>query len=191
MSTWAQFKGFARVLKRYLDHYGGPVAVVSSPLFLLSVAIAALDYNAWLHATWVQLSQALIPSLLGFSLGTYAILFSLLTGRLKVTLQKLETSPGVSFLAMVNATFFHFIFVQILALMWSFLYGGTALTDLARLLHSTWPEVAYVVGILSAIGSFVGFLLLVYSFMLILGSALAVYRLAGIREPAPPADDAG
>jgi len=183
VATWSQFSGFAKVLKRYLRDYGGMSAVVSSPLFVVSLFIAGIDYDTWLHAKWVELSQSLIPSLLGFSLGTYAILFSLMTGRLKKALQTMQVSPGVSYLAMVNATFFHFIFVQILALVWAFLYAGTAMADVAGALGPFLPWVAPAFAVMSALGSFIGFQLLVYSFMLILGSALAVYRLASIREP--------
>lgn len=180
---WSQFAGFGKVLARYLRDYGGLRSILLSPLFLISLVIALLDYDTWLSGSWVELSQALIPSLLGFSLGTYAILFSLLTGKLKQSLQKLATPDGVSFLAMVNATFFHFIFVQILALMWAFLYAGTTLVDLGRLLVPSFPVASDIVSAMAVVGSFAGFLLLIYSFMLILGAALAVYRLAGIREP--------
>lgn len=186
MAFSEQFKGFGKTLTRYFSHYGGWGAVLGSPLFIVSLIIALLDYNTWLNGNWVDLSKSLLPSLLGFSLGTYAILFSLLTGKLKQSLQKLEIFDGVSFLAMINASFFHFIFVQIIALAWAFVYGGTALTDIAHALSPHWPTVVIVFGIFAAVGSFCGFFLLVYSFVLILGAAMAVYRLAGIKEPGEP-----
>jgi hypothetical protein len=185
VALFAQYKGLWGTLKRYLYHYGGLRAVVTSPLFLLSIVVAALDYDTVIHRGWVVRAEAMIPSLLGFSLGTYAILFSILSGPIRQALQRLEASPGVSYLQMINATFFHFIFVQILALLWAFLYGGTALTDLANAYGPSMPAIATVVGAVSFAGSYAGYFLLVYSFLLVFGSALAVYRLAGIKEPPP------
>lgn len=157
--------------------------MVGSPLFGVSFAITALSYSNWLHTHWVDQTLALIPSLLGFSLGTYAILFSLLTNRMKRALRASVNKRGVTYLKEINATFLHFIFVQIASLFWAFLFSGTWLIDLATALGSTVPVVESVYLGAKVVGSFIGMLLLVYSIALVAGSALAVYRLAGIVDP--------
>jgi hypothetical protein len=180
----SQLKPFASRLRRYFRAYGGWVAIFRSPLFLVAVGVTALGYGNWLSSDkWAGVSQSLIPNLLGFSLGTYAILFSLMTGRLKRALRAIKNDQDVTFLDEINATFFHFILVQVSALIWAFLYQGTALFDLVQAIQPHRPCIASVFAILKALGGGIGFVLLIYSITLIVGAALAVYRLALIVDP--------
>lgn len=92
---------------------------------------------------------------------------------------------GSSRLEEVNATFFHFIFVQVITLLWAFVYQGTLLTDLIAHFSHKFPTGKCLLTAARFFGSFVGYTLLVYSFLLILSAALAVYRLALIVDPNP------
>jgi len=187
----AQFKPFGRRLVRYFRAYGGWGAVFGSPLFVFSVLVTALSYSRWLKGHWASGSVSLLPSLLGFSLGTYAILFSLITARVKGAMRAIKDDRRVSALEQVNATFFHFIFVQVLALLWALASQGTALSDLAQWLSPRWPPAFTVFEVARIGGAAIGFLLLIYSVTLMIGAALAIYRLAlivdpGEQVPAPP-----
>lgn len=126
----------------------------------------------------------MIPSLLGFSLGSYTILFSVMTGRLKRALKAVKNPNGVNYLEEINATFFHFIFVQMLCLVWSFLFDGTFLYDFFKYVLADYNNSMEIFRIAMLTGSFIGYLLLVYSFLLILAAAIAVYRIASITDPA-------
>lgn len=180
-----QWKTLAKWLARYFHAYGGLRGAITSPFFGGGIVITGLSYSNWLkpEPDWIEKVESLIPSLLGFSLGTYAILFSIIGSRLKGALRQIKAPHGVSYLESINATFFHFIFVQVIALMWAFLFQGSWLVDLVRLLkpHYSWVEEAGVWAFRS--GSFAGFFLLVYSVLLTVAAALAVYRLALIRDP--------
>jgi hypothetical protein len=176
-----QTRTFFNLLRRYFAQYGGWRGVFLSPFFLLSAAITAISYSTWIDPKWTSISQALIPNLLGFSLGTYAILFSIMTGRLKRALREKTNPRGVPYLFEMNATFFHFIFVQVLALLWALLFNGTLLYDIASGLGD--PAALCAFSVVSLIGSAVGFCLLVYAFLLTIAAALVVYRLAGIYDP--------
>lgn len=181
----SQIKPFASRLRRYFRAYGGWGAVLCSPLFLLALALTGLGYGNWIDGDkWSALSQSLIPNLLGFSLGTYAILFSLMTGRLKQALKAVKNEIGITFLEEINATFFHFIFVQVVALLWAFLYQGTVLFELAQVIKAYWPCAPSALRFVQVLGGAAGYALLVYSISLIVASALAVYRLALIVDPA-------
>jgi hypothetical protein len=180
----SQLKPFASRFRRYFRAYGGWSAIFRSPLFLVAVGVTAMGYGNWVGSDkWAATSQSLIPNLLGFSLGTYAILFSLMTGRLKRALKAVKNDHGVSFLDEINATFFHFILVQVSALLWAFLYQGTALYDLVQAIQPRWALIASAFAVMEAIGGGIGFVLLIYSITLIVGAALAVYRLALIVDP--------
>lgn len=180
----SQIQPFANRIKRYFNAYGRWRAIFLSPLFLLSIVIAGVSYSNWISDNWSALAQSLIPNLLGFSLGTYAILFSLMTSRLKRALKAVKNDQDVTYLDEINATFFHFIFVQVTALLWAFLYSGSALVDLASALQPYWPCAFTALHVLQLIGGLVGLILLVYSIALIIAAALAVYRLALIVDPA-------
>lgn len=69
----------------------------------------------------------MIPSLLGFSLGAYAILFSLVTNEMKIAVKKTKGADHISFFDKINALFFHFIVVQVAALLCSFAFSGSAI----------------------------------------------------------------
>lgn len=180
----SQFVAFHRSIRRYFKGYGGWGAVFGSPIFLISLAVTTISYSNWLEPKWVSKSFDIIPSLLGFSLGTYAILFSLMTGRLKRALKAVKNPQGVNYLEEINSTFFHFIIVQILCLMWAFLYDGTFVYDAVQLMTSYYSGSMKVFRVAMLAGSFTGYLLLVYSFLLMLAAALAVYRIASITDPA-------
>jgi len=184
LSSLKQFVAFHRSIRRYFRGYGGWGAVFGSPIFLISLAVTGVSYSNWIEAKWVSKSFDMIPSLLGFSLGTYAILFSLMTGRLKRALKAVKNSQGVNYLEEINATFFHFIFVQILCLMWAFLFDGSVLYDTAQFMVSYYSGSMTIFRVAMLTGSFIGYLLLVYSFLLMLAAALAVYRIASITDPA-------
>lgn len=171
-------------LRRYCRSYGGIRGVLTSPFFGLALLITGLSYSQWLTPEWIDKAEALVPSLLGFSLGTYAILFGIMSGRLKGALRHVKSTDGISYLERINAIFFHFIFIQVICLIWAFMYQGRWLVDLASALsaHYEWIVVAY--GGLVHVGSFVGCFLLVYSMLLMIAAALAIYRLALINDPA-------
>jgi len=177
----SQFGPLFNRLGRYFHAYGGVRGVVLSPFFILALAITGTSYNKWLSEEWIATAQSLLPNLLGFSLGTYSILFSLLTGRIRRAMRAMINENGVSRLEELNASFFHFIFVQVIALTWAFVYSGTALTDLLPLIPCLDADLT--LAILRIGGSFVGYVLLVYSFLLIVGASMAVYRLAMINDP--------
>lgn len=179
-----QVRTFGRFLRRYFKAYGGWSAVLGSPLFLLAVIITGLNYSEWLSDRWVALAQSMIPSLLGFSLGTYAILFSIISNRLKGALREVKTSDGSRYLDSINATFFHFIFVQVVALVWSFLNTGTGVYNLAYAAAKLVPLHIGGFRFLSWAASAMGYLLLVYSALLVVSASLVIYRLALIRDPA-------
>ncbi|MDU0310267.1 hypothetical protein [Rhizobium sp. 10PS4] len=183
MKIWTQYVAFGKALKGYYVAYGGVTSVITSPIFGLSLAITLLSYENWQKAQWVAQAQSILPNMLGFSLGTYSVLLSLLSEKLRVALATVGNGPKASYLSMMNATFFHFIFVQIIALLWSFLYQGSWAVDLFYSLDQSWFPGAYrYFFIAMASGSFIGHLLLVYSLALTISAALAMYRVASLRD---------
>jgi hypothetical protein len=178
-----QFKPFWRHIKGYFRSYGGWKSVLGSPLFLAAFVITSVSYRHWLTPDWTDTAYSLLPSLLGFSLGTYALLFSLITARVKGAMRAVKNDEAISLLEQVNATFFHYIFVQVVGLVWAFLFSGNWFFDVAKWLRPMVESAWFAFVVLQTMGSFIGFLLMVYSVTLIVAAAMAIYRLALIADP--------
>ncbi|VWX59616.1 hypothetical protein [Sphingorhabdus sp. 109] len=179
----SQYGTLARRLKQYIKFYGGWSAIFSSPFFWLAFFICMINYTMWDSEAWLPLAQSLLPNLLGFSLGTYAILFSIINNRLKRALREVPNSRGIPYLFEMNATFFHFLITQVVALIWTFIYTGTLWFDILTYAKLEPEVLVQVLFALKMSGGFIGMLLLVYSTTLIIAAAMVVYRLAMIKEP--------
>jgi hypothetical protein len=174
---------FSRFMRRYFHDYGGLAAVLGSPLFLASVLISGLSYRSWITNSWTSLVESVIPNLLGFSLGTYALLFSLISPRIRLALRTLKNQNDVRYLDEMNATFLHFIIVQIICFLWSFLYKQSLFYDLSQIIANIAPSPWNLFPYMAAMGGFMGVSLLIYSVLLVIGSSLTVYRIARIIDP--------
>lgn len=180
---FGQWKALFKSIRRYFHAYGGVRGTLASPILCIAFIITALSYSKWLTPDWTARVETLIPSLLGFSLGTYAILFSIMSARLKGALRRAPAPNGVSYLEAINATFFHFIFVQVIALAWAFLFQGSWFLDLTSYFLGAHAWVERLQNWTKWTGSFIGYFFLIYSVLLSVASALAVYRLALIKDP--------
>jgi hypothetical protein len=170
-------------LKRYYNNYGGAKSIMRSPLFIFSVVFTAVNYQNWVNGSWVQLSLSLLPNLIGVSLGSYAIVFGLLSDTLRRALAKTNDERGVSYLDSLNAAFFHFLIFQILALLWALAGSSTFIVDL---IHLFQLRCLFCIGGLSYASrayGFLGHLFFLYSVFLIFASALMIFRVASIRLP--------
>lgn len=178
------WKTFLRHIRTYFRHYSGWKSIAYSPLFHISFIITIVSGSQWADETWIKFAESTIPSLLGFSLGTYAILFSLINPRIKVAFRSVKNEKGVSWLHAINATFFHFIFIQTLTLIYAMtvrsFIESPLLQSIVKFLHVPPTYTNWAVNI----SNFLGALLLFYSILLIVGAALAIYRISTINDPA-------
>jgi len=180
-----QLSTFAKYLRRYFSDYGGYKAVVGSPLFLTSLLVGLISYRSLREENWPELAFSIIPNLLGFSLGTYALLFSLISPRIRLALRSLRNDRGTKYLDEMNATFLHFIIAQVICILWSFLYRQSLFFDISSAISGIFPSRVNLFPILSDFGSYIGIVLIIYSLLLVIGSSLTVYRIARITDPDP------
>lgn len=183
----SSIRAFRVVMRRYFTAYGGIEAVFLSPLFILSILISIISYENILNGGWVAQVQAILPNLLGFSLGTYSILFSILTPRLKSALKAVKNEKGTPYLYEISATFMHFITVQCISIIYSILYSSNIANDIQFMLIDNDIINSYrfyvYIKYLKYATSFFGMTLLSYSILLIIAAALAIYRISSITEP--------
>lgn len=112
-------QGIVKTLNAYWRGYGGIFALLSSAYLWAAFALA-LGATLWGKSdqvVWAEIASNLIPSLLGFTLGGYALLVGIGNDRLRDAMRQgdepgQEPSPYIRF----NAAFVHFLNLQILSL---------------------------------------------------------------------------
>ena len=151
-----QWSSVAATIGTYWETYGGLRSLLSSPYFALSVITTVVVYSyAYLFEAkldWTQNIFDVVPSLLGFSIGAFAVLLVFSGDRF----QSLIVEEGVagSLFMKTSALFVHFIVVQ-------------SLCVLMALLAKVWGPFSPI-----------AFFLLTYSLFTAVAAALALFNLA-------------
>ena len=157
-----------RSYAQYWEAYGGFRAIITSPYLWASVVIYSL-YCLAQHAgmtnnddnEWWSLCVEIIPSLLGFMLGGYAVWLVIGNDQYRAFLAYPRKSSQHSPYMIMNARFIHFILVQVLTLICaliSYAFKGLLLTDV------------------------IGVFLMIYSILGVPAVAIAIFGYAGVYE---------
>jgi hypothetical protein len=157
----SQYKYVGQSWRRYWKLNGGLSGVLRSPYFVCAIIVSLLCYPAWATENkdwgWYNICISIIPNLLGFTLGGYAMLLAFGSEKFRMLLAGSEDDKRPSAFMGVSATFIHFIILQILALLLS-------------IIASAWC-------IKSGVFAFIGFTVFIYSLLSALAAALAILRL--------------
>ncbi|ENH2287126.1 MULTISPECIES: hypothetical protein [Vibrio harveyi group] len=105
------------ILNRYWKAYGGFPAIFRSVFFYVAILLSAILYPAWSQEGWWDTVLSVMPNLLGFTLGGFAMWVAIGDENFKATIAGTSSSDEPSPFMAVNATFAHFIFLQILSIL--------------------------------------------------------------------------
>jgi hypothetical protein len=172
-----QFQGTRNTWGLYWELYGGLSAIFTSiylwgaliftilcaPLWLKNTPLCLYDTPLWIQVgeriAWFNLCNSVLPSILGFTLGGYAILLAFGGNDfMKVIAGQSEKEGGKrSPFMKINATFLHFIIIQVIALIFS-------------IFCLAW-------NIRTGIVAFIGFFLFSYAITIALAAAFSILRL--------------
>ena len=169
------YSGVGEIFKRYWAAYGGLRALLLSPYFHLSLVLLGITSSYWLNKSWWDQPLAIVPNLLGFSLGGLAMFLSFGDDKFRAMLAE-GTNVAKSPYIQVCATFAHFIVLQISALL-------IALVAKALDFPYDWPLSwqAYI-GIFTKVFYAIGFLLFLYAVTSMLAATMAVFRVCSWYE---------
>ncbi|WP_229809165.1 hypothetical protein [Salinicola rhizosphaerae] len=103
------------IFQRYWSIYGGRKALLKSPYPHVSFVLTILLFPIWSKSGWWETSLSVMPNILGFSLGGMAIFTALGDEGFRKLISGSEGDAHSPFLAL-NATFVHFIILQILSI---------------------------------------------------------------------------
>jgi hypothetical protein len=185
------------IWRAYFEAYGGLSSLVRSKYFWAAVAFTVISFDRWSQPNWWDEPLGVVPDMLGFSLGGYAVLLAFGDATFRDTLA--GASPkGVSPFIVMNATFVHFIVIQGLSLLLAVLCKNTyfAITDYGLAADSGMTLLVVSLSAARYLFLGVGYGLFLYSVFLALAATMAVFRIARLydymvtakrkRQPPPP-----
>lgn len=166
-----QYKGVAVIFKVYWTAYGGLGALLRSPYLHAAAVLLALTNPFWLVPLWWDQSLAVLPNLLGFTLGGFAIFIGFGDEKFRALLAEDDGSSVNDYVALC-ATFVHFIIVQALALF-------AAVLAKAWWFYAPWMDpVRWLLPLLNSLGGAVGYGLFLYALCSVLAATMHIFRIA-------------
>lgn len=172
-----QWRSFGKTIKQYWKSYGGLKAMFGSPYLHVSLFILLCTFGFWSDDKWWNQSLSILPNLLGFTLGGFAIFLSLGSDEFRSLLasnDEVEESFDKSSYMIVVSAFIHFVVIQIFALIISIIANASQ--------HTTKPDCISnnINNLLSVILGAFGYGFFLYSLVLSLSVCFAIYRLASL-----------
>lgn len=175
--TRGQLGSMAENVGRLWRAYGGSTGFFCSPYLWASCAgTVIIRYFAVENWKWYTTSLAVLPNLLGFSLGGYAVLLAFGDGRFLDALRGPEPDGTDSPYIKASASLAWFVLAQVLALIVSIFFEFTVSSPEPG---STWEA-------LQNLGFFLGCWLFLYAIFLSLASTLSIFFLSRMYDLLPP-----
>ena len=166
-------KGVFKSFFLYWRGYGGIIALLYSLYVWLSLVITLIiainncDQQNWWE--WYENVINIIPSILGFALGGYAILVGFGDEKFLSIMRGKEKKEDFSLYMRVNTSFFHFIFVEFISLFYAIIYKALILENI------------YLY--------YLGIFLFFYALFTIVSTAFSVLNLADWFDTMQPPDE--
>ena len=162
MKFLKRYEGVFGIFSQYWRAYGGWKELVRSFYLHLAILGSIACYPIWankIDACWYDIPLSVIPNLLGFTLGGYAILLAFGSEKFLENIAGPEADGSPSPYMEVNAAFIHFLIIQALSLFIS-------------LLGKAWE-------LDNSVSGFFGFTVFLYALTTLIAACMAVFRVAG------------
>ncbi|MFT4190860.1 MAG: hypothetical protein QM617_04955 [Comamonas sp.] len=175
-----QYKGVADIFRVYWVAYGGLGALACSPYLHLAIVLLTLTAQTWIGFgcvglecdPWWEQSIIVLPNLLGFTLGGFAIFIGFGDEKFRAILAEDDEESDINAYVALCSTFVHFILVQALALVAAILAKSwwfyTPLVDPIR------PALPF----LNAVGGAIGYGLFLYALTSVVAATMHIFRIA-------------
>ncbi len=178
-----QYKGVAAIFKTYWGSYGGLRALACSPYLHAAAILLALTFQTWSGAVacgqppcgfWWDQSISVLPNLLGFTLGGFAIFIGFGDEKFRALLADEGEDSKVNAYVGLCSTFVHFILVQAMALI-------AAIVAKSWWFYTPWIDpVRPLLPLLNALGGAVGYGLFLYALTSVLAATMHILRIASM-----------
>ncbi|MCB5226170.1 hypothetical protein JAO78_005010 [Alishewanella sp. 16-MA] len=168
------------IYKRYWHAYGGTKALIKSPYLWLAFFVSLLLFRIWTVPGWWDHVFSIVPSLLGFSLGGFALWIAIGDDSFRKFIAEKETAETVSIYSAVNANFVHFILLQVISIFAALIAKAANFTLPAG--HFLLQKMGECFYLLTGAFSFLGFLVFVYALLSTLAAVMGLLRVTYMYE---------
>lgn len=176
--SFREYTAIGKVFQHYWKTYGGSLSVLRSPYLHFAAAVTLLSWGAWTKFAWWELPLNVLPDLLGFSIGGFAIFLAFGDEDFRKAIAGRDDGENrESSYVRISATFMHFIFVQAVALVVVLVLRSQPLAGV-----SIPPGIGAVLDMGRRVAWFAGYLLFIYALVLALATSVAIYRLARLYD---------
>lgn len=171
-------------LLMYWKAYGGFRAFWCSSYLLTPLLITLFCSSHWLNnAEWISDPLSVIPSLLGFTLAGYAMWLSVGNEKLKIVLSsKIDLKKNqYSVFMQINASFLHFVILQIFALIFLYFLKYNSLGVILNKIQNSYLFSNGLLALIEFLSNFfngLGFFLFIYSIYTMLATVLGIFRIS-------------
>ncbi|MEO3680489.1 hypothetical protein ABGI61_15800 [Rheinheimera sp. FR7-31] len=170
----------ASIISRYWTAYGGVVGLLSSLYFWGALILSGCLHQIWIVPGWWDTVLSVIPNLLGFSLGGFALWIAIGDDKFREFIAVKSPNETVSIYEGINANFVHFIVLQTLALVCALWAKG---------MNFALPEEYWIIVhfreqyfVIVKVFTFLGFAVFVYALLTALSATLGLYRVTRMYE---------
>lgn len=155
-------------------HYGGVRAFLSSKYLWMSCVTALLCTFLGAGEAWIELALTSLPSLVGFSIASFAVFFAVLQPNQVNALLK-PNKNGQSPLVRTLSIICHALVVQVCALIAAGVDNAIDELVVLSLVRLTFPEIHSLQSIWQIL-NFFGTWLLFYAWLLLPAGVLSIFR---------------
>ena len=159
------------IAKLAWENMGGTAAFWKSFDFRFALAVSLMCWPSWLAPNWWESTISVLPSLLGFTLGGFAIFLGFGSDQFKELIAR-EDETKSEYLS-VSSTFLFIVAVQVVGLLYAIICKSIWVPTPA-LLNYISPILPY----LNPIAWFVGYFLYVLGIVLSLRAAIRIFRVS-------------
>jgi hypothetical protein len=164
-------------LNKYWHAYGGLNALLSSKYLWFSFFYTLILFRSWaMHSPWWKDVLTIVPGLLGFSLGGFAIWVAIGDDKFRSLIVGTEDPNDPSPFMEINATFAHFIVIQIIAIFLALLAKSYTLSYLEtkEVVHYFGDWIIYF----SITFCFLGYFFFIYAISSGLATVFALFSVS-------------
>lgn len=167
----------SNIIIRYWHVYGGHKALLKSTYLWLAVILTILLYPQWSKPGWWNDVLSIMPSMLGFSLGGYAMWMAIGDDDFRKLISGEDEDGKPSPYMEVNSAFVHFIILQLLAIIFA-LFAKAYFFSLQKdnfIFHFLGEFWFYNICLS---GYFLSYFAFIYALLSALAATLALFRVS-------------
>lgn len=183
----SMYEGVRLIFSKYWAAYGGIKALLHSPYLHAAILLLLLTCFYWTSNKWWGDVKAVIPSLLGFTLGGFAVFIGFGDEKFRQLLAEPDEEPSANTTTSQNeesqsiytelcSTFVHFILIQCITLIYSIVFESL---QFPSPLSEQFP---HLIDWGNLVFSSLGFLLYLYVLTSIVAVTMHLFRIAIMYE---------